>query len=196
MDIVKVFENNMDLLVVNTKENEKDWEFLNCLWQYVLISKNISRTLPKCSYCGYKGEFCFEGFGAIKKVGNGIMYIPDSNDKLYMIPDIIFHYLYIHNMEPTKLFKDMVYSAPKPQTKEYIDIIKRVYYVQEILPESEKIKCNYCNKKFKGAIVYKQGKNNSMIKIHRPHYLLQRIIAEKYVGLCANCFHLTKLDFK
>ena len=41
MDIVKVFENNMDLLVVNTKENEKDWEFLNCLWQYVLISKNI-----------------------------------------------------------------------------------------------------------------------------------------------------------
>ncbi|MDY2606446.1 MAG: hypothetical protein SOV90_00745, partial [Lachnospiraceae bacterium] len=46
----------------------------------------------------------------------------------------------------------------------YIDIIKRVYYVQEILPESEKIKCNYCNKKFKGAIVYKQGKNNSMIK--------------------------------
>ena len=99
-------------------------------------------------------------------------------------------------MEPTKLFKDMVYSAPKPQTKEYIDIIKRVYYVQEILPESEKIKCNYCNKKFKGAIVYKQGKNNSMIKIHRPHYLLQRIIAEKYIGLCANCFHLTKLDFK
>ena len=71
----------MDLLVVNTKENEKDWEFLNCLWQYVLISKNISRTLPKCLYCGYKGEFCFEGFGAIKKVGNGIMYIPDSNDK-------------------------------------------------------------------------------------------------------------------
>ena len=124
MDIVKVFENNMDLLVVNTKENEKDWEFLNGLWQYVLISKNISRTLPKCLYCGYKGEFCFEGFGAIKKVGNGIMYIPDSNDKLYMIPDIIFHYLYIHNMEPTKLFKDMVYSAPKPQTKEYIDIIK------------------------------------------------------------------------
>ena len=48
MDIVKVFENNMDLLVVNTKENEKDWEFLNGLWQYVLISKNISRTLPKC----------------------------------------------------------------------------------------------------------------------------------------------------
>ena len=46
MDIVKVFENNMDLLVVNTKENEKDWEFLNGLWQYVLISKNISRTLP------------------------------------------------------------------------------------------------------------------------------------------------------
>ena len=109
MDIVKVFENNMDLLVVNTKENEKDWEFLNGLWQYVLISKNISRTLPKCLYCGYKGEFCFEGFGAIKKVGNGIMYIPDSNDKLYMIPDIIFHYLYIHNMEPTKtyiLFRD------------------------------------------------------------------------------------------
>ena len=60
----------------------------------------------------------------------------------------------------------------------------------------QSLKCNYCNKKFKGAIVYKQGKNNSMIKIHRPHYLLQRIIAEKYVGLCANCFHLTKLDFK
>ena len=77
-----------------------------------------------------------------------------------------------------------------------VDYSALTYYVQEILPESEKIKCNYCNKKFKGAIVYKQGKNNSMIKIHRPHYLLQRIIAEKFVGLCANCFHLTKLDFK
>ena len=75
--------------------------------------------------------------------------------------------------------------------------VKYFYHISDTPPpiKTEK-KCNYCNKKFKGAIVYKQGKNNSMIKIHRPHYLLQRIIAEKYVGLCANCFHLTKLDFK
>ena len=106
MEIVRVFENNMELLVIDTEEKEKDWIFLNCLWQYVLISKNISRTLPKCSYCGNKGEFTFEGFGAIKKVGNGIMYIPDSEGKLYMIPDIIFHYLFMHNMKPTELFKD------------------------------------------------------------------------------------------
>ncbi|MBQ3782565.1 MAG: hypothetical protein II838_03850 [Lachnospiraceae bacterium] len=193
MEIVRVFENNMELLVIDTEKKEKDWIFLNCLWQYVLISKNISRTLPKCSYCGNRGEFTFEGFGAIKKVGNGIMYIPDSEGKLYMIPDIIFHYLYMHNMKPTKLFKDMVYSAPKPQTKEYIDIIEKVYYVQDKLQESEKIKCNYCNKKFKGVVVYKQGKNNSMVKIHRQHSLIQRIIGEKYIGLCANCFHLTKI---
>ena len=49
----------------------------------------------------------------------------------------------------------------------------------------KKIKCNYCNKKFKGAIVYKQGKNNSMIKIHRPHYLLPKNYRGKvYRSLC------------
>lgn len=193
MEIIEVSEKNMELLLVNSGEIEKDTMFLNYLWQYVLISKNISRTLPRCNYCGCKGEFFFEGFGAAKKVGNGIMYIPDSENKLYIIPDVIFHYLYMHNMEPTKLFKDMVYAAPKPQTMEYIDIIKGVYYVQDRLSEFKNIKCSFCSKNFKGSVVYAKGKKKPIIKIHYQRYWHQRIIRKKYVGLCANCFHTTEL---
>lgn len=181
----------MRLLMCNTEE--KDWAFLNCLWQYVMISKNISRTLPECSYCGVKGEFCFEGSGAIKKVGNGIMYIPGPDGKLYMIPDITFHYLYMHPVGPTKFFKDMVYSAPGSQTEEYIEIIKTVYYAQDRLQKFEKVKCKCCNKRFKGKIVYRQGNKNSMVKMYHRNCLFERIIKGRYAGLCANCFHLTEL---
>lgn len=194
MDIVRVFENDMKLLICNTEEKEKDWTFLNCLWQYVVISKNICRTLPECLYCGYEGEFCFEGFGAIKKVGNGIIYIPALDGNVYVIPDMVFHYLYMHTVKPTKFFEEMVYSAPKPYTEEYINIIKKVYYERDDrLQEFEKINCKFCNRKFTGKIVYQQGKKNSIIKIYHHNYFFERLKGEKYVGLCANCFHLTRL---
>ena len=96
-------------------------------------------------------------------------------------------------MKQTKKFEEIVYSAPKPYTKEYINTIKTVYYEGDCLQENEKIKCKCCNKKFKGKIVYEQGKQSSIIKIYQKNNLLERFIGAKYIGLCANCFQLTRL---
>lgn len=137
MKVINIPDENIESLMVNSKEEEKDWLFLNRLWKFVLYSKNISRTLPTCRYCGAKGEFCFEGFGGLKKVGNGVMYIPDA-ENLYIIPDIVFHYLFVHDMQPTDMFRNMIFSALEPETEEYIEKIKKVYYSQEKLLEYEK----------------------------------------------------------
>lgn len=191
MNVINITDENIELLMVNSKEEEKDWMFLNRLWKFVLYSKNISRTLPTCIYCGSKGEFCFEGFGGSKKVGNGVMYIPDA-ENLYIIPDIVYHYLFVHDMQPTDMFRNMIFSAPEPETEEYIEKIKNVYYEQETLLEYDK-KCDYCKKKFSGGIVYKQRKNKPKVKICHPHNLLIGKWDNKYIGLCASCFHFTKL---
>ena len=58
---------------INEANIQNDIAFLNALWQYVLKSRNISRMVPTCKICHQHGEFTFEGFGGIKKIGDGVM---------------------------------------------------------------------------------------------------------------------------
>ncbi len=84
--------------------------------------------LPFCEICHERGKFKFEGFGGIKRLGNRVMYIPMNDNELYVVPEIIFHYFYVHKMLPVQKFRDAVFSGPKPESDRYIEMVKPYYY--------------------------------------------------------------------
>lgn len=192
MKVINITRNNIELIVdLKKTTEEKDNAFLNALWQYVLHSKSITRKIPKCEMCGIYGDFTFEGFGGIKKVGKGMMYILLNDEEVYAVPDTIFHYFYIHGMIPTERFRDAVVNGFNPRDKQYIDKIQGVYCLGN-WRENKKIKCRYCGKPYIGTIAYKKGKKRKDVEIYHEKYGYKIFKKDAYFSMCYNCFGITK----
>ncbi len=195
MKIVKIDKNNIQLIVQNIQSiEEKDYKFLNALWEYVLFSKNVSRTLPMCTICSEKGVFKYEGLGGIKKVGNGLMYIPITEKEVYIVPDILFHYFYSHNAIPTLIFKNAVLYGYKTNTDQYREIIRKVYDANDehsILWKN--IRCSNCGNTFKGSIAFRISKSKGNVKMFHEKFYHKILYGEKYVGVCIKCLQYSKV---
>ena len=99
----------------------KDIKFLNALWQYVLFGRDSwLRIMPICRIGFCNLDFTFQGLGGMKRIELGWIYIPVDNDKLYVIPDIVFHYFYVNRIAPSKKFRNAVIYGAKPKSEEYI----------------------------------------------------------------------------
>ena len=194
MLVTRIDESNIHLVMNTTKKSRKrDTEFLNALWQYVLFSKRISRRLPYCEKCHIHGKFTFEGLGGIKKVGDGLMYIPINDNELYIVPDIIFHYFYTHKMLPTQKFKSAVLSGPKPESERYIEIVKPYYYTFDN-DIGWRLVCSNCGKELKGNVIYSKGQSKSVAVYREPllDILFPTIKVAKvneFTILCYHCLH-------
>ncbi len=176
---------------INEANIQNDIAFLNALWQYVLKSRNISRMVPTCKICHQHGEFTFEGFGGIKKIGDGVMFIPIGNKEMYITSDIVFHYFYIHGLAPTQKFREAVLFGAKPQSEEYAKMVKR-YYKNRIPIVDKSLKCPYCGKKFKGDIGFAKG-NEGDVVIH--HNTLNYLRSEpEWMMICYKCLHCFEMQ--
>lgn len=195
MEVIKINEDNVQMILQPYESSqERDYGFLNALWKYVLFAKNISRILPNCIICNKQEEFVYEGFGGIKKVGNGIMYIPGYKDNIYLAPDILFHYFYSHNIIPTPMFKDIVIHASKPDTNEYKEIVREVYCSTNRCGNVWKsIRCSWCGEIFEGIIAFRIGRNINKVRIYHEKISDKIFRREKYVGICLKCLHYTEL---
>lgn len=196
MDEKKIERDNIELILQKSQFcEEKDQEFLNSLWKYALFSKSISRTLPTCLICDKFGEFEFEGLGGIKKVGNGIMYIPITDQKVYAVPDILFHYFFIHNVKPTDIFRDAVIHSYKPNTNQYGDILKEIYYLNKKQSRVKKqIRCSNCGELFEGYIAYKLSRKKEDVQIYKNRIFNNIFNREQYIGVCIKCLHYSVMD--
>lgn len=167
---------------------------MDSLWRYVLFSENTCRTLPECAICGTHGAFVYEGLGGIKKVGNGKMYIPITEKAIYIIPDILFHYFFSHNAEPTELFRYAVINSCKPDTNQYKELIKESYYLnRKWSMRGTSIICSHCGSMFEGSIAYKLSKNKGSVKVYKDTFVDKIRNGEKYVGVCIKCLHYSKV---
>ena len=193
MQIIEINNDNVHLIVQENQINEKiNNEFINALWKYVLFSRNVSRTMPSCKICHKLDVFEYEGFGGIKEVGNGVMCIPSEAGDVYIIPDILFHYFYSHNLMPTKMFRDAVINGPKPDTQQYGELIREAYCLYKKRVQSWKhINCSCCGEPFEGTMAYVIGRKRK--SIHLYHEKFYHGIFRKDVGVCFNCLHYTKI---
>lgn len=195
MQVTKINDGNVQLIIKDIlSTNEKDYDFLNALWEYVLFSEDVSRTLPMCQICGVNGAFEYEGLGGIKKVGNGMMYIPITAEELYIVPDIFFHYFYSHNAVPTSIFKNAVLHAPKPQTNQYREIIREVHCSNDEHCNTWKsIRCPCCGEIYRGFIGFRISKKRGNVRIFNEKFYHKILYGEKYVEVCLMCLHYSKI---
>ena len=201
MHVTKICRDNADLIMnaslimnVSQKLKKRDTEFLDALWQYVLFSKSVSRERPFCVFCHEHGKLIFEGLGGIKEVGYGLMYIPVNNDELYIIPDIIFHYFYIHKMSPTKNFRSAVIYGPKPQSRQYTEKVKPFYRSETILWPH--MICPRCGESIGGPAGFIEGRKGSVL-VYRQSFLNRMLQKGRYYEnerfkICHNCLHCCK----
>ena len=195
MQNIMICRDNINLIMDLKKDrNEIDQEFLDALWQYVLYSRNTSRTAPKCRLCSKQGDFKFNVLGGIKNVGNGLMYIPVNKDELYIIPDVVFHYYYIHNIAPIIKFRNAVVGGVKPDSIQYVDMVKSSYVPKE---ESvvlwRHIKCDCCGNSFNGCIAFRNEKKTQNVKVYQERKFNKIFYKDNYVGVCYKCLHYTKV---
>ena len=198
MKNIMIGKDNINCIMDFSKDRTViDQEFLEALWQYVLYSRNISRIAPECKICssqGNHGDFTFEGFGGIKKVGNGVVYIPISKDELYIIPDAVYHYFYVHNIVPVLEFRNAVVYGVKPDNMQYIEIVKSIYVPENQLDNSwEHIKCDCCGNSFNGCIAYRIGDKKRNVKVYQASKRKKMFHKDKYIGVCFECMHYTKV---
>ena len=152
---------------------------------------------PFCVFCHEHGKLIFEGLGGIKEVGYGLMYIPVNNDELYIIPDIIFHYFYIHKMSPTKNFRSAVIYGPKPQSRQYTEKVKPFYKSETILWSH--IICPRCGESIEGPAGFIEGRKGS-VSVYRQSFSDMmgvqkgRYYENERLNICYNCLHCCKDD--
>ena len=58
-------------------------------------------TICRIGFCN--PDFAFQGLGGRKMIGQGWIFTVD-NDKLYVMPNSVFHYFYVHRLAPSKKF--------------------------------------------------------------------------------------------
>lgn len=197
MQVTNICKDNVYLIMyADKKVKKRDIEFLDSLWEYVLFSKNVSRILPFCKICHEHGKFIFEGKGGIKKVGDGLMYIPIDNEQLYVIPDIMFHYFYVHKLMPTKIFRDAVMYEAKPKSEQYIRKVKP-YYEPEITHMKGNKVCSCCGKVFDGTLGFRKG-NEGSVTVFRQNFFDKVFMKDRkeekdLYMICYNCLHHVKV---
>ena len=103
MQAILIKQRNINLIMnVWRVKLIKDTKLLNALWQYVLFGRTSwLRIKPICKIGFCNLDFTFHGLGGMKRIGPGGIYIPVDNDKLYVMPDSVFHYFYVHRIAST-----------------------------------------------------------------------------------------------
>lgn len=192
----EITEKDYDLIMRKSENTCKDILFLNKLWQYVQRSKPGLRMPPKCAYCATnEGVFSFEGFGAMHPVAHNIMFIPDDSGNVYKTEDIVFHIFFMHDVQPTDFFRDLVMKAPDTQSEEYIAILREYFYSDEekkILSETASKTCECCGQKYSGTFLYQKGSTELSVKACEKDSFWDKTpirIKKKCAILCDNCFH-------
>lgn len=144
MKHVKIRISSLGVQKIIEKKNSQmaDREFLECLWNYVIFSKNVNRTFISCPFCNENHSFhkiynfknskecklIYSYNGTTVKVGNSIMYIVSEDMKvLYEVPDLYFHFFAEHNMIPREFFRKAVIYGVKPGTKQYYESTKEIF---------------------------------------------------------------------
>ena len=139
---VKLSALGMRKIIAKKNSDRVDEAFLECLWNYVIVSKNVNRTFISCPFCNenhsFRKIYDFENSNKCKliysyqdvriKVGNSIMFIVSEDGKVvYEVPDLFFHFFAEHNMVPKEFFRKAVIYGVKPGTSQYYECIKEKF---------------------------------------------------------------------
>lgn len=199
--------------IIDRKNSEnKDMNFIQCLWKYAVFSKNMNRTFISCPFCNDNHSFkkiydvtnytkcnlIYAYQDAIIKVGNSMMFIVSENGKLvYMIPDLYFHFFVEHNMIPKEKFRNAVLYGVKPGTEEYFNYIQGIFLntqEKKLMSKNKLIisgrRCRFCKTELQGKIAYRiLDDYKNQICSYNQQINSKILDGSKYRYICYKCGH-------
>jgi hypothetical protein len=95
--------------------------FLELLWQHCLISILQTRGLYECHLCSSRESNVVERDGRQLLLGSAEIRVFSRAGGIYAAPNLIYHYVSVHNYSPPQEFRDAVIGGLRPPSKEYLD---------------------------------------------------------------------------
>ena len=172
-------------------------EFLMNLWEYYKCPVFSTRKIyQNVSLNGYWKFFTAVFSGREIDLGSSEIRVLDKErEVIYASPDLIIHYIVNHNYRPPQEYIKAVMEGPKPDSKDYCNMISRTYkHVNKIEGNAT---CPFCNSKC-ANYAYEEKRNCS-----EPAKLMviegdkvERGDEEDYVNyfMCKDCGHLYEYD--
>jgi len=78
-----------------------------------------------CNLCSEKtGYLSAKRDGEELKLGSAEIRVIGVDGKIYAAPNLIYHYITVHNYRPPDEFIDAVLNGPRPDSHEYIKYIQ------------------------------------------------------------------------
>lgn len=118
-------------------KQKKNQDFLFLLWNYYKYKINICRGFHRCNYCGIFNNYIFNKKVPTIKYNNEIIQVGfydiiilDKEERIYIAPSLIFHYIEKHNYYPPKEFINAVYNGIDPSSYKYCQLLKKYKYIE------------------------------------------------------------------
>lgn len=171
-------------------------EFLMNLWEYYRCPVFSTRKI----YQNEKLDGYWKFFTAVfngREIGLGnseVRVLDKEREVIYASPNLIIHYILNHNYRPPQEYIKAVIEGPKPNSKDYCNMISYTYkHVKKI--EGQNGACPFCNSKC-ASFAYKEKRNcaksTKLVVIESGKVEKGKSDSENYVYyfMCKDCGHL------
>ena len=100
--------------------------FLTQLWTYCEKSVNDFRGFHQCDFCKATQPTSVTRNGKELRLGAAEVWVPGNNGIVYIAPNLVYHYVTVHDYMPPREFIDAVLDSPQPNTSAYIEFLDRL----------------------------------------------------------------------
>lgn len=108
-----------------------DAEIVARLEQISCYSVNQTRGLHDCNICASEISIIYELKGKKLLLGSAEIRIFSTKGEIYAAPNMLLHYIMVHNYLPPPSFLDAVKNGPAPPNQDYFDQLKARDYEWE-----------------------------------------------------------------
>jgi hypothetical protein len=111
--------------------------FMARLWAFCCAPVNLTRGFHECQFCSDESFAYLTVRQGDEKIGMGHaeIWVFGDDDKVYVAPTLIYHYITHHNYLPPEPFIRAVLEAPLPDTPEYDRLCSQFMWGKLLLRE-------------------------------------------------------------
>jgi hypothetical protein len=96
-------------------------EVLERVWEHCAMSIAEKRGYHPCAFCEAPGPVIAERNGEARLLGTAEIRVFSAAGDIFAAPNLIYHYMAVHNYAPPPAFVEALRNGLGPQTQQYLD---------------------------------------------------------------------------
>jgi hypothetical protein len=114
-------------------------DVLERVWQHTAIAIAESRGYHPCALCGLPGPVIAERHSERRMLGAAQIRVFGSTDEIFAAPNLIYHYMAVHDYDPPAAFLDALSNGLSPESQQYLDRLSALGLQWVPVPTSQEI---------------------------------------------------------